>query len=146
MFSSSCLVKFSASIRNGYCIFPSMKRAVNCVFILSHIAAASSESNHSAAGPRKTEPKGAFLRSSYTVWMLFSFTAGLLPNEKLTFFSNKRINSVGSPFESIPINFSIAKSGYATVFELFLFNMFSCSKFVQFCVHVVLCALHVALT
>ena len=51
--------------------------------------------------------------------MLFSFTVGLLPNEKLIFFSNERINAVGSSLESIPINFSHAKSGYATVFAIF---------------------------
>ena len=87
MFSSGCLFKISASIRNRYCIFPSVNRAINCVFISFHVNAASSESNYSAAGPRKTEPKRAFLRSSYTVWMLFSFVAGLLPSEK--FYANE---------------------------------------------------------
>ena len=119
MFSSGCLFNFSGSIRNRYCIFPSMNRAINCVFISSHVKAASSESNHSATGPRKTEPKRAFLRSSNTVWMLFSFVVGLLPNEKLIFFSYNRINAVGSSLESIPIKFSNAKSGYATVFAIF---------------------------
>ena len=51
--------------------------------------------------------------------MLFSFVAGLLPSEKLIFFSNKRINAVGSSLESIPIKFSNAKSDYATVFVIF---------------------------
>ena len=67
----------------------------------------------------RRNPKRAFLRSSYTVWMLFSFVAGLLPSEKLIFFSKNRINAVGSSLESIPINFSNAKSGYATVFAIF---------------------------
>ena len=103
-----------------------------CVLLVSHLIVAFSESNHSAAGPRRTEPKRAFLRSSYTVWMLFSFVVGLLPNEKLIFFSVKRMNAVGSSLESVPINFSNAKSGYASV-RHFLFNKFSCSNFVQFC-------------
>ena len=47
---------------------------------------------------------------------------GLLPNEKLIFFSNRRLKAVGSSLESIPINFSNAKSGYATVFAICLFN------------------------
>ena len=86
IFSSGCFFKFSAEIRNWYCFFPSLNRAINCVFISSHVNAASSESNNSAAAPRRTEPKRDFLRSWYTVWMLFSLTAGLLPNEKLIFF------------------------------------------------------------
>ena len=65
------------------------------------------------------EPKRAFPRSSYTVCLLFSLTAGLLPKEKQIFFSNKQINAVGSSLESIPTNFSNAKSGYATVFAVF---------------------------
>ena len=51
--------------------------------------------------------------------MLFSFVAGLLPSEKLIVFPNKRINAVASSRESIPTNFSNAKSGYATVFAIF---------------------------
>ena len=38
---------------------------------------------------------------------------------KLIFFSDKRINAVGSSLESIPKTFSNAKSGYATVFAIF---------------------------
>ena len=49
----------------------------------------------------------------------FLCTPGLLPSEKLVFLTNKRINAVGSLLESIPINFSNAKSGYATVFAIF---------------------------
>ena len=119
MISSGCLSKFSASIRTRYCIFPSVNRSINCVFLPSHVNAASSEPKHSAARARKTEPKRAFPRSSKTVWMSFSIVAGLLPGEKLIFFSNKPINAVGSSLESIPINFSNAKSGYSTVFANF---------------------------
>ena len=130
MFSSGCLFKFIAWIQNRYCIFPSVNRAVNCVFISFHVNAASSESNQSAAGPRKMEPKSAFLRSSYMVWMLFLFATGLLPIEKLIFFSSKRINAVVSSLESIPITFSNAKSGYATVFAiLFLTSLVPPSLF-----------------
>ena len=96
LFSSGCFFKFSASIRSRYCFLPSVNREINLVFLSFQTSAASSESNHSTAGPRTTEPKRAFRRSSYTVWMLFSFTAGLLPSEKLIFLSNKRINAVGS--------------------------------------------------
>ena len=143
MFSSSCLFKFSASIRNRYCIFLSVNRAANYVFISSHANAASSESNHSAAGRRRTEPKRAFLRSSYTVWMVFSFTAGLLLNEKLIFFCNKRINAVGSSLESIPINFSNAKSGYCTVFAIFHLSSLVAPNLFNFVF--TLCSVHVKL-
>ena len=89
------------------------------VLLVSHVIVACIESNHSAARPRKAEQKRAFLQSSYMVSMLFSFVASLLPNEKLIFFSKRKINTVGSSLESIPINFSDAKSGYATVFAIF---------------------------
>ena len=145
MFSSGWLHKFSASIRNRYCIFPSVNRAINCVFLLFHVNAASSESNHSAAVPRKTEAKKAFLLSSYTVWMLFSFVAGLLPSEKLIFFSNKRINAVGSSLESIPINFSNAKSGYATVFVVFYLTSLVAPVLFDFVLFAVQLSIQVAL-
>ena len=146
MFSSGCLFKFSASIQNRYCIFPSVNRAINCVFISSHVNAASSESNHSAAGPRKTEPERAFPRSSYTVWMLFSFVSGLPPSEKLIFFYNKRINAVGSSLESIPINFSNAKSGYATVFAIFYLTSLVAPILFDFVLFALQSSVQVALT
>ena len=96
-----------------------MNRAINCVFLSSHVNAASNESNHSASRPNKTQSKRAFFRSSYSFWMLFSFVVGLLPNERLILDSNKRMNAVGSSLESIPIKFYNAKSGYATVFAIF---------------------------
>ena len=90
-----------------------------CILLASHVMVACSESNYSAIGPGETAPRRFFVRSSCTVFTLFLFTAGLLPNEKLIFSSNKRIKAVGSSLASIPINFSNDKSGYATVFAIF---------------------------
>ena len=146
MFTSGCLFNFSASIQNRYCIFPSVDRALNCAFISSHVDATSSQSNHSASGPCKTEPKRAFLRSSYTVWMLFSKTAGPLPNEKLIFFSSKRIKAVGSSLESVPINFSNAMSGYATVFTVFYITKLVAPNLFNYVLFATKVSLHVALT
>ena len=90
-----------------------------CVLLASNVIVACSESSHSAIGPRETDPKRAFLRSSCAVFTFFSFIACLLPKEKLIFFSSKRMNAVRSSLESIPIKFFVAKSGYATVLAIF---------------------------
>ena len=48
IFSSGCLFDISAAIWNQHCYSLSMKRAINCASLPSHVNAASSDSNHSA--------------------------------------------------------------------------------------------------
>ena len=117
MFSSDCLFKLSTLILIRCCIFLSVHRVRNSVYISSHASAASSESKKSAARPRKRDPKRVFLRRSSTACKLFSLVVDLLPKEKLIFLETN--DTVGSSLESIPINFSNAKTGYATVFAVF---------------------------
>ena len=83
MFSSDCPLNLLASIRNRCWFFWSVNRELNCVFISYHAIAASSESNHSASGPREKE---VFPSVVNTVCMLLSFVAGLPPKEELIFF------------------------------------------------------------
>ena len=78
--------------------------------------------------------------------MLFQFLVGLLPNEKLTFLSNKRINAVGSSLESIPINFSNAKSGYATVLSVFYLTSLVAPNLFKFVLFAIQLSIQVALT
>ena len=118
----------------------------HCILLASHVIVACSESNHSAIGLRETAPKRFFLPSSCTVFTLFSFVAGLLPSEKLIFFSNKRINAVGSSLESIPINFSNAKSGYATVFAIFYLTSLVAPILFDFVLFALQLSIQVALT
>ena len=113
MFSSGHLFNFSASTQNRYCILPSANRAIGCVIFLSYVNAVSNKSNHSAAGPRDKEPKRV---SSNTVCILFLFVTGLMPKQKPLFSSNMQMNALRSSPESIPIIFSSAELGNATVF------------------------------
>ena len=116
-----------------------------CILLASHAIVAWSESNHSAIGPLETSPKRSFLPSC-TVFTLYSVTAGLLPNEKLISFSNKRVNAVGSSLESIPINFSNAKSGYATVFAIFYLTSLVAPNMFNFVLFAIQLAIQVAST
>ena len=117
-----------------------------CILLASHVIVTCSESNHSATGPRKTAPKRSFLSPSCTVFTLCSFTAGLLPNEKVIFFSNKRKKAVGYSLESIPINFSNAKSGYATVFAIFYLTSLVAPNLFNYVLFALKLSIQVALT
>ena len=119
-----------ASIRNPYCFFPSVNWAINFVSISSHISSVSSESNHLAAGQRKTDLKNAFTWSSYTDCVLRSFVAGQLPSENLVLLFITRMDAVRSSLESKPINSSNAKFEYAIVLGHYLFVIFSYFNFV----------------
>ena len=128
-----CLFNLSAWIQIPYHFLLSRNRAINCVLFSFHDYVASNESNHLAAGLRKRDPKGSLFGPSYTVCLIISLVAHVLPKEKIIFFSNKRIKAVTSSLESILINITGSKSGYATVNTISYYTNLTVPCFCSIC-------------